>query len=74
MEITEEVLSTLRKAINDEYDEQLDVHDTLTNSREILESLRTLSLISGEIKILEFLECVLHNDQEAIEVLNDYLH
>ena len=74
MEITKEILSTLREAMNDEYDEQLDIHDTLINSGELLESLRTLSFISGEIKILELLEYILDDDQEAIKTLNNYSH
>lgn len=74
MEITKEILSTLREAMNNEYDEQLDIHDTLINSRELLESLRALSFISGEIKILELLEYILDDDQEAIKTLNNYSH
>lgn len=74
MEITKEILSILREAMNDEYDEQLDIHDTLINSGELLESLRTLSFISGEIKILELLECILDDNKEAIEMLDNYLH
>ena len=74
MEITKEILSILREAMNDEYDEQLDIHDTLINSGELLESLRTLIFISGEIKILELLECILDDNKEAIEMLDNYLH
>lgn len=74
MEITKEILSTLREAMNNEYDEQLDIHDTLINSGELLESLRALSFISGEIKILELLEYILDDDQEAIKTLNNYSH
>lgn len=74
MEITHKTLQTLRKVAEKEYNEQLAVLDALITPRGIIESQKTLSRLTGEIKILTFLEYILDDDQEAIEILNDYSH
>lgn len=74
MEITEEVLSTLRKVAEKEYDEELALYNAFINPLSIIESAKTLSRLTGEIKILTFLEYILDSDPEAIEILNNYLN
>ena len=74
MEITHKTLKTLRKVAEAEYDEQLAVHNALISPIGIIESAKTLSRLTGEIKILTFLEYVLDSDPEAIEILNNYLN
>lgn len=74
MEITEEVLSTLRKISEKEYDEQLAVHNTLISPIGAIKSADTLSRLTGEIKILTFLEDILDSDPQAIEILNYLLN
>lgn len=74
MKITHKTLQTLRKKVEAEYDKQLAVHNVLMSPIGIIESLNTLSRLTGEIKILTFLEYVLDSDPEVIEILNDYLN
>ena len=74
MEITHKTLQILRKVAESEYDEQLAVYNALINPISIIESAKTLSRLTGEIKILTFLEYILDSDPEAIEILNNYLN
>lgn len=74
MEITHKTLEALRKASEKEYDKQLAVLDILIEPRGIIEAQKTLSRVTGEIKILTFLEYVLDNDSQAIDILNHYLN
>ena len=73
MEITVELLRKLRKAINDDYKERVEIHSELVDVHEIIDSLKELRYSEGERDILAFLEYILEDYSVAIEVLNEYL-
>lgn len=73
MEITVELLRKLRKAIYDDYNGQIETHSKLTDVHEIINSSIDLRYTEGQREILAFLEYVLKDDSEAIELLNAYL-
>lgn len=74
MKITHKTLQTLRKKAEAEYDEELAVCNSMISTLGVIESAQTLSRLTGEIKTLTFLEHILDNDPEAIEILNNYLN
>lgn len=74
MKITHKTLQTLRKKAEAEYDEELAFYNAFIDPLRIIESAKTLSRLTGEIKILTFLEYILDSDPEAIKILNNYLN
>ena len=73
MEITVELLRKIRKELTDDYNGQIEVHSKLTDVHEIINSSIDLRYTEGQREILTFLEYVLKDDSEAIELLNAYL-
>lgn len=73
MEITVELLRKIRKELSADYDGQIEVHSKLTDVHEIRDSSIDLGYTEGQREILAFLEYVLKDDSEAIELLNAYL-
>ena len=74
MKITHKTLEALRKVAEKEYDEELALYNAFIYPLSIIESAKTLSRLTGEIKILTFLEYILDSDPEAIEILNNFLN
>ena len=78
MELTIKTLKTIREQLIKEYETSLDEHDIITSSSEfnggdLVESLRELSYIDGQVKILEFLEYIIEDDPDALKIINNYL-
>lgn len=78
MELTIKTLKTIREQLIKEYETSLDEHDIITsspefNGRDLVESLRELSYIDGQVKVLEFLEYIIEDDPDALKIINDYL-
>lgn len=73
MEITVELLRKIRKELNNDYDELVKIHSELVDVHEIIDSLIELRYSEGERETLAFLEYILKDDSEAIEILNAYL-
>ena len=73
MEITVEILRKIRKVLDKCYDEEGEIYSELVDVHDIIDSLKELEYIKGEIDILQSLEYILEDDSEAIEVLEEYL-
>ena len=73
MEITVEILRKIRKVLDKYYDEEGESYSELVDVHDIIDSLKELEYIKGEIDILQFLEYILEDDSEAIGVLEEYL-
>lgn len=73
MEITVEILRKIRKVLDKYYDEEGESYSELVDVHDIIDSLKELEYIKGEIDILQFLEYILEDDSEAIRVLEEYL-
>lgn len=73
MEITVELLRKIRKELNNDYNEQIEIHSKLTDVHEIINSSIDLRYTEGQREILAFLEYILKDDSEAIDLLNAYL-
>ena len=78
MELTIKTLKTIREQLIKEYETSLDEHNIITsnpevNGGDIVESLRELSYIDGQVKILEFLEYIIEDDPDALKIINNYL-
>lgn len=73
MEITVELLRKIRKIIKDDYDEQVEICNELTDIHKIIDSSRRLSFMEGKLMLLALLEYILEDDYETIEALEYYL-
>lgn len=73
MEITVELLRKIRKELNKDYDEQVEIYNKLTDVQKTIDSSRELGYSEGQREILAFLEYILKDDSEAIELLNAYI-
>lgn len=78
MELTIKTLKAIREQLIKEYETSLDEHDIIisspeVNGEDIVEPLRELSYIDGQVKILEFLEYIIEDDHDALKIINNYL-
>lgn len=72
MEITEKILSTLKKEI-DEYEDELYTDVGLLNKEQEIDLLMELSYIDGKRDMLIFLKGVLEDNPNEIAILNEHL-
>lgn len=74
MELTIKLLKSIREGLIKRYENSLDEHDIITsnpewNGRDVVESLRELSYVNGQVEIIEFLEYIIEDDPDALKVL-----
>lgn len=74
MELTIKLLKSIREGLIKRYKNSLDEHDIITSNPEwsgcdVVESLKELSYVNGQVKIIEFLEYIIEDNPDALKVL-----
>lgn len=67
------LLNEIKREFTEDYDKQLNIHNTLKKPSEILDSLGELKYIEGEIFVIKLIQGILEDNSEIIKSWQDFV-